>query len=109
MNDTIKLVIPVSRLLGDERAGANRLAKICVELHVRSCGYPPLCVRRIASGHLTTQFQRNPSSRSRNAEKGCARAPVPQQNKVSLPFIGGIFVTHSISEGNRVILTGKIA
>ena len=43
-------MLPAWRLLGDERAGANRFALMCV----RSCRYHPACVERIASGPLTT-------------------------------------------------------
>ena len=51
---------------------------MCVQLHVRSCGYPPSLIKRIANGPLSsrTKFQQNPSSRSRYMEKRCARAHV---------------------------------
>ena len=32
--------IPLRRLLGDERAGANRCAEMRVQSHMRWCGYP---------------------------------------------------------------------
>ena len=48
---------------------------MCAQLHDRSCEHPPSCVKRKASGSpLTHQFQHNPSSRSRDTEKGCACA-----------------------------------
>ena len=36
---------PVSRLLGEERAGGDRCASMRVHLHVRSRRYPPSCVK----------------------------------------------------------------
>ena len=43
-----ELPIPVRRLLGDERAGADGCAKIRVHLHVRSRKHPPSCAKCVA-------------------------------------------------------------
>ena len=85
----------VTSLLGDEGAEANRCASMWVRLHLCSCGYPSFCVKRIASGPLTThQVSAQSIQPFPRYEKRCACAHVHLHPTITFSKVTSYWVSN---------------